>query len=149
MSGETGKYASFEFSNGQKAKLTIAANDTALPPANKLCANAAPTANAGPDQNVNTGSVVTLDGSGSSDANNDTLTYTWTIVNKPSGSSVTISDPSSAKPTFTAETDGSYVVQLVVDDGSLQSAANMVAIISVKQNENMSVSPTMIIYLLN
>ena len=42
-----------------------------------ITANAAPVANAGPDQNVNTGSLVTLDGSASSDADFDTLAYVW------------------------------------------------------------------------
>ncbi|MDP2166861.1 MAG: PKD domain-containing protein, partial [Thermodesulfovibrionales bacterium] len=71
--------------------------------------NSAPVANAGLDQNVVTGSVVTLDGSGSSDANGDTLTYKWTITSKPSGSAAVLSSSTVAKPTFTADKDGSYV----------------------------------------
>jgi len=39
--------------------------------------NAAPTAEAGPDQEVNPGATVTLDGSGSSDPNGDALDYYW------------------------------------------------------------------------
>ena len=37
--------------------------------------NTAPVANAGVTQNVNVGSLVTLDGSGSRDINNQSLTY--------------------------------------------------------------------------
>ena len=43
-------------------------------------ASNAPTADAGPDQTVNEGDAVTLDGSGSSDPNNDALEYFWEYV---------------------------------------------------------------------
>jgi outer membrane autotransporter protein len=45
--------------------------------------NSPPVADAGPDQTVNQGATVTLDGSGSSDADADTvLTYTWFDLNE-------------------------------------------------------------------
>ena len=46
-------------------------------------ANVAPAANAGVAQNVTTGTLVTLNGSASSDANSDSLTYLWTLTSKP------------------------------------------------------------------
>jgi hypothetical protein len=61
--------------------------------------NTKPVADAGYDQNVGTGALVTLDGSGSSDADNDTFTYSWRQI---SGPSVALSDPTAQKPTFTA-----------------------------------------------
>ncbi|MDP2167086.1 MAG: DUF1566 domain-containing protein, partial [Thermodesulfovibrionales bacterium] len=91
-------------------------------------ANSTPVANAGLDQNVATGSVVTLDGSGSSDANGDLLTYKWTLTSMPSGSTAALSSTTAAKPTFTADKDGSYVASLVVNDGTVDSAADTVMI---------------------
>ena len=62
-------------------------------------ANAAPVANAGAAQNVTTGTVVTLNGSTSSDANGDPLTYAWTLSSRPAGSAAALTGASSAAPT--------------------------------------------------
>lgn len=65
----------------------------ALIQANCQGSNQAPVADAGIDQlQVVPGSSVTLNGSGSSDPDNDTLSYLWTQV---SGPTVTLSNPSS------------------------------------------------------
>ncbi|NBV05425.1 MAG: hypothetical protein EBS08_07175, partial [Cytophagia bacterium] len=48
--------------------------------------NSAPVAIPGPNQNVPLGTVVTLDGTGSTDANFDTLTYKWAMIGRPDGS---------------------------------------------------------------
>ena len=61
--------------------------------------NIAPTAAAGSDQTVSTNATVTLDGSASSDANGDALTYGWAQTGGPS---VTLGDASAVSPTFTA-----------------------------------------------
>ncbi len=91
--------------------------------------NAAPVANAGVDQSVITNSLVTLDGSKSSDVNNDQLTYAWTFSTKPVGSSITLTNPTSSKPTFTADSAGSYVVNLVVNDGKVNSNTDSIEIV--------------------
>ncbi len=61
--------------------------------------NSAPVADAGPDQTKNEGSAVTLDGTVSQDPDGDGLAYLWTQV---AGTSVTLDDPTSATPAFTA-----------------------------------------------
>ena len=92
--------------------------------------NNAPTANAGTDQSVNEGVIVTLDGTASTDPDGDALTYTWTV---PVG--VTLSSASAQKPTFTApevSADTQYAFSLIVNDGFVNSSADQV-IITVKQ----------------
>ena len=70
--------------------------------------NTAPTANAGADQSVTTGTEVTLDGSGSSDPDTgDTWTYAWT---QTSGTDVTLSDTVAEMPTFTAPDSAAVLV---------------------------------------
>jgi hypothetical protein len=62
--------------------------------------NHVPVANAGPDQTVNESSTVRLDGTASSDPDGDPITYySWIQI---AGTPVTLSDTSSAQPTFTA-----------------------------------------------
>lgn len=90
--------------------------------------NVAPVAVAGTAQNVVTSSVVTLDGSGSSDANRDTITYAWTLNATPVGSLASLSSSTSAKPVFTADVSGTYVASLLVSDGALTSAVSITTV---------------------
>lgn len=91
--------------------------------------NAAPIASAGPDQVAIESTAVTLNGTGSSDANGDPLTYTWSLISQPAGSgSVPLTNPTSPTPSFVPPLAGSYVVSLVVNDGTINSAADTVVI---------------------
>lgn len=83
--------------------------------------NAAPVANAGNAQSVVLGPV-TLDGSASSDANGDTLSFSWVLISKPTTSAATLSSSTSVKPTFVTDLVGTYVVGLIVNDGKVDSA---------------------------
>ena len=93
--------------------------------------NTSPVASAGPDQTVASAASVTLDGSGSSDADSDALTYAWS---QTSGTSVTLSSTTAAQPTFTAPTlavgdaDAVLVFSLTVNDGTVNSSADTVTI---------------------
>jgi len=88
--------------------------------------NQAPVADAGPDQlGVEANTLVTLDGSGSSDPDGDSLGYHWSQV---SGPSVTLSDTNIVNPTFTPTVKGNYEFELLVDDGALTSSPDTVLI---------------------
>lgn len=50
-----------------------------------------------------------------------TLTYRWSLLSKPSGSTAMLSLPTSDLPYFTPDVVGKYVVQLIVNDGSQDS----------------------------
>ncbi len=94
-------------------------------------ANTAPVADAGPDQAVLVGQTVTLDGSASSDVDGDPVTYAWAWLSVPTGSTAALQEAASVAPQFTADRPGTYVVQLVVDDGRAASAADTVSVSTV------------------
>ena len=90
--------------------------------------NTAPVANAGPDQSVAVGQAVTLDGSGSSDIDHDALTFSWSLTSTPADSTASLVNPTSVTPGFVADLAGTYVVQLVVNDGQENSQPDTVVI---------------------
>ncbi len=97
--------------------------------------NRAPTATASADQVVSPGALVTLDGSGSTDPEGDTLTYSW-LQMFGSGweameprAGVTLNDATVAKPTFTAPSIATTLtVTLTVTDSLGQTATDKVNI---------------------
>ncbi len=100
--------------------------------------NVPPIAAAGADQSVAVGTVVTIDGSASTDADGDPLEFQWSIVSKPAGSVAGIQDPAAAASLFVADTEGAFVIQLIVHDGHVPSAADVMVVTASAQN----VSPT-------
>jgi hypothetical protein len=95
--------------------------------------NALPVANAGPDQTVLVGQTVTLDGSQSSDVDGDALSHRWSFTIVPTGSQANLSDPMAIQPTFVVDLPGTYVVQLIVNDGTLDSTPATVRVTTVNR----------------
>jgi PKD repeat protein len=98
--------------------------------------NEPPVANAGPDQTVDEGVVVALDGTSSIDIDDGITSYQWTQIGVPT---VTLSNPASSQPTFTAPDVGPDGVSLtfnltVTDTGGLQTTDSCIVNIS-WQNE--------------
>ena len=109
--------------------LTVTDNQNSAPQTDMVTITviAALVADAGPDQpGIASGGTVTLDGSGSTATSTGrTVTYAWTRPTGTAGgtgSAVTLSDPSAARPTFTAQTltvgaeSVTYIFTLTVTD---------------------------------
>ena len=63
-----------------------------------------------------------FNGSGSTDANGDAMTYRWTLAARPAGSTAALGATSGVAVDLTADVAGDYVVTLVVNDGKLDSS---------------------------
>ena len=126
LAGETTDGISFSSSNS--SALTVSASP-----------NATPIANAGSNQAVNMGATVNLDGTGSTDPAFGTLSYTWSFLTRPAGSTATLSDIHSPTPTFLADVAGNYYVQLVVANASQTSQPDTVVITAVTPTPVISV----------
>ena len=94
--------------------------------------NVPPIADGGPDQNVEAGVIVTLNGTNSSDPDNlgefGTMSYAWKQV---AGEVVTLVGPGSAIPTFIAPSNniaGNLIFELVVNDSTDPSPPDTVNI---------------------
>ena len=88
--------------------------------------NAPPIANAGASQVYSVGTAsITLDGSRSADPEGMPLSYRWT---QTSGWNVTLSNPQAVNPAFTNPWPGTYVFELVVNDGIQDSQPASVSI---------------------
>jgi len=102
---------------------------------------AAPVANAGVDQTVFVGAVVTVDGGASSDANGDMLTYKWILTTRPAGSRASLSTLTAVRPTFDADVAGIYVLTLVVNDGRSDSLPDSVSITATEKQASPNTLP--------
>lgn len=91
-----------------------------------------PVANAGSDVATAVGDNVSLDGSRSYDPLGRALTYSWSLVDKPTGSSLTsLSSNDTATASFAPDAKGVYVANLVVNNGLASSISDAVTITAV------------------
>ncbi len=111
------------------------------------------TANAGPDQLVQVGQTVNLDGSASTDSQGKPLSYQWTLLRKPAKSMVTLTDPTSFKPTFKSDEVGEYELELTVTSASGKSSDKVIIAASAAEpiaiNASITVKTTLIDRVLN
>jgi hypothetical protein len=95
--------------------------------ADEFSGNIKPVADAGDDRTFGfLPSSVILDGSDSFDPNGDTLTYAW---QQTAGPTVTLSGPNAVAPTFVPLEFGTYVFEIVVNDGLMDSSPDTVGIV--------------------
>jgi PKD repeat protein len=98
--------------------------------------NQAPTADAGPDQTVNEGQIVLLNGSNSTGPDDGIASYHWVQIGEPT---VNLSDPDVSQPTFTAPDVGSggaaLTFELTVIDHNGNQGKDMCVVNVTWQNE--------------
>lgn len=132
LTGATSVQPSFDVDRSGRYRVRLIVNDGTLSSVADVVdietLNSAPVANAGPDQSSYVGRTVTLDGSGSTDVDGNTLSYVWALISRPSGSSASIANPAALTPSFALDRAGVYVAQLIVNDGTVSSAADTVTV---------------------
>jgi RHS repeat-associated protein len=84
--------------------------------------NSAPLADPGPSLRIAEGLTAHLDGTRSSDVDGDPLHYRWSLLERPDGSDAALDDSTSPTPSFRVDRFGAYDLQLVVNDGTVDSA---------------------------
>ena len=104
-------------SNSVPSILHIHANAASQP----AVTNTKPIANANGSATVTVNTQVSLSGNASFDTNGDTLTYLWSVLAEPSGATSTLTDETTAAPSITPDVAGDYIIQLIVNDGTLNS----------------------------
>ena len=120
---------SIQYSEPDYATINVSATD--LPPV----ADAGDSGSLAPCN----GTTIELNGLGSYDPEGASLDYTWSLVSAPADSTATeasISDTTSATPTFSWDLEGEYTFQLQVFDGTFWSAPDIVTYEVLAENQN-------------
>src|SRR5437763_2656430 len=78
---------------------------------------------------VNAGSYVQLNGTGSHDPQQRSLTYFWVIVKRPAGSNAQLIDANTPTPSFLADLPGEYVIELTVSNSLFSSKSQVTVVV--------------------
>jgi len=90
-----------------------------------------PVAIPGPDRKqLKTGTAVKLSAADSVNA----VSYRWRITSQPAGTPPTLTNANTVRPTFTPNVDGPYTVELIVNDGTSDSAPVAQTLVSAAAN---------------
>ncbi len=93
----------------------------------KVLGNHPPKANVGEIlSHVKQGDTVTVYGSGSKDKDKDPLKFKWEIIYKPAKSKAAIVDKKAENASFQVDAKGSFGIQLIVNDGKVDSKPTVV-----------------------
>ncbi|NVJ62172.1 MAG: fibro-slime domain-containing protein, partial [Gammaproteobacteria bacterium] len=132
LSNSTGVMPTIELTENETFELQLVVNDgkedSVADTVTLTPSNVAPVAKAGRDQSGEVGESIQFDGSASHDADGDELTYRWSIESAPSGSQAELSDASAVKPGFIPDVEGEYRLQLIVNDGIVDSRPDRVVL---------------------
>ncbi|TAN67540.1 MAG: PASTA domain-containing protein, partial [Methylobacter sp.] len=122
--GEKVKDVLLKFNSPKRVKFTFDYSVLGVIPQ----ANHPPVANAGANQTAFVGNAITLDGSGSTDEDGNPLTYHWRIASQPAINAAVLDNASAIKPQLSINSKGSYRIELIVNDGSVDSTPATVLI---------------------
>ena len=119
--------------------------DIVVVPFTFVAGNTPPVARAGDDHFLRLGNSVTLDGSGSTDADGDGLTYRWAFTTVPTGSRITaaalVPASTAVSPTFTPDVVGQYQLTLTVHDGHGGPGSADIVGVNAQVPDNQSAGP--------
>jgi len=101
--------------------------------------NSAPIARIVANTTFDTGTPITLDGTSSTDAENNPLTFTWSITSKPTAATASLSDVHASKPILTSDSAGAYQITLIVNDGITTSVPTSTFLTAVSSEARLKV----------
>ena len=96
------------------------------------CLAGGPVADAGVDQEVVPDTIVSLDGTGSYTSSGASLTYSWQVASRPSGSQAQIQNANQANATLLGDVSGDYQICLTVGDSNNCDASQDCIFLTVK-----------------
>ena len=80
------------------------------------------------------GATVDLNGTASSDADGDSLAYSWLLIDSPENSAANLLNQTDSQPSFVADIVGDYTLSLKVNDGIIDSTEDTVVITAHSDN---------------